>query len=152
MERKPSALTRRVALFEREVRYRLSASAVEILFETAEVLSEGERRDGGYFGSTMITFDLGRLGTVVRESCDAASARHVAELAVADQRVRARARALAAADAALRAGAGLADVDTEFRARAVGTRIHFDIDVEAAVAKATPAATEAPRPAAKALP
>jgi hypothetical protein len=136
MERKPMAAARRVALFEREIRYTLSAAAVEILIETAEVLSEGERRGHGYFGSTMITFDLARLAPHVREPCDAASARHVAALALADTRIQAHARELAAADATERAGAPLASVHTELRARAVGTRVHFDVDVEAEISRA----------------
>jgi hypothetical protein len=138
LARKPMATARRVALFDREIRITLSGAAVEILFETAEILSEGERRGGGYFGSTMITFDVTRLAALVREACDAASARHVATLALADKRVRERARALAIADAGERAGSGtrLANLSTELRARAVGTRVHLDIDVEAVVSTA----------------
>jgi hypothetical protein len=134
--RKPMAAARKVALFDREIRITLSQAAVEILFETADLLSEGERRGDGYFGSTMITLDLTRVATLVREDCDAASARRVAELAMADKRVRDRAKALAAADAAERAGTLLARVDCEVRARAVGTRVHLDVDVEAEIARA----------------
>ncbi len=134
--RKPMAAARKVALFDREIRTTLSQAAVEILFETADILSEGERRGDGYFGSTMITLDLARVAPLVREDCDAASAKRVAELAMADKRVRERARALAQADAAERAGTLLARVDCELRARAVGTRIHLDVDVEAEIARA----------------
>jgi hypothetical protein len=134
--RKPMAAARKVALFDREIRTTLSQAAVEILFETADILSEGERRGDGYFGSTMITLDLGRVAPLVREDCDAAGARRIADLALADKRVRDRARALAAADAAERAGTILQRVDCELRARAVGTRVHLDVDVEAEVARA----------------
>src|SRR6185436_19690174 len=134
--RKPMAAARKVALFDREIHTTLSQAAIEILFETADMLSEGERRGDGYFGSTMITLDLTRVAALVREDCDAASARRVAELAMADKRVRERAKVLAAADAAERAGTLLVRVDCELRARAVGTRIHLDVDVEAEIARA----------------
>jgi hypothetical protein len=134
--RKPMASARKVALFDREIRITLSQAAVEILFESADILSEGERRGDGYFGSTMITLDLTRVASLVREDCDAASARRVAELAMADKRVRERAKALAAADAAERAGTLLQRVDCELRGRAVGTRVHLDVDVEAEIARA----------------
>ena len=130
------AAARKVALFEREIRVTLSQAAVEILFDTADMLSEGERRGDGYFGSTMITLDLGRVALLVREDCDAAGARRVAELAMSDKRVRDRAKALAAADATERAGTPLTHVDCELRARAVGTKVHLDVDVEAEIARA----------------
>ena len=133
--RKPMAAARKVALFDREIRTTLSQSAVEILFETADLLSEGERRGDGYFGSTMITLDLTRLATLVRENCDAQSARRVADLAMSDRRIRDRAKSLASADANERAGTPLERVDCELRARAVGTRVHLDVDVEAEVAR-----------------
>jgi hypothetical protein len=132
--RKPMAAVRKVALFDKEIRLRLSSAAVEILFETADTLSEGERRGRGYFGSTMITLDLGRIEPQVREPCDVASARTVAELLALDERVRERARVIASADAHERAGARLARVDCEIRARAVGTRVHLDVDVEGELA------------------
>lgn len=128
---------RRVALFEREIRWKLSSAAVEILFERAQVLSEGERRGDGYFGSTMITFDLERARDAVREECDAASARRVAELVARDPRVRARARSLAITEAQARAGGRLARVDVDLRARASGIRVHLDLDVSADLAAAS---------------
>lgn len=131
------AAARRVTLFEREIRVRLSTAAIDILFDCADVLSEGELRGDGYFGSTMITIDLARAGAAVREECDAASARQVAELCAKDPRVRARARVVAAADAEVRAGARLSRVDVELRARAAGARVHIDLDVEGDLAKAS---------------
>ena len=131
------ATARRVALFEREIRVKLSAAAVELLFEIAEILSEGQREGDGYYGSTMITIDLARAAEAVREGCDAASARVVAGLVAADARVKARARALAAADAEERAGVRLGRVDVDLRARATGTRVHIDLDVEADVAQSS---------------
>ena len=131
------AIVRRVALFEREIRVRLSSAAIDILFDGAEVLSEGQRQGNGYFGSTMVTIDLGRLTAALREPCDASSARRVAELCASDPRVKARARALAAADAETRAGGKLARVTVDHKTRAVGARVHIDLDVEGEVARSS---------------
>ena len=105
--RKPMAMARRVSLFEREIRIGLSSAAVEILFQLASILSEGSREDGGYFGSTMITIDLGRAAGLVSDPCDASTVRRVADLVGADPRVRERARTVAAAEADRLAGAPL---------------------------------------------
>jgi hypothetical protein len=55
----------RIALFEREVRERLSRAALELVLARAEVISEGQRSVRGerdaYFGSTMLTIDLPAL-------------------------------------------------------------------------------------------
>src|SRR5262249_41953373 len=88
--RKPCAPARRVSLFEREIRVHLGTAAIELLFSQAEVLSEGQRQGARYFGSTMITLDLGRAQTALREPCDAADARRVAQLLEKDARVQAR--------------------------------------------------------------
>src|SRR3954447_20743715 len=73
--RKPMARVTRIALFEREVRERLSVSALDLLMSRAEVISEGQRSARGgrdaYFGSTMLTFDLPALAVVLRDACDA---------------------------------------------------------------------------------
>jgi hypothetical protein len=128
--RKPMATTRKVALFEREIRIKLSPAALDLLFDAAEVLSEGQRHGERYFGSTMITIDLTKLAPVVREDCDAASAKRVAELLAADARVVARAKHLAAADAGERAGGPLREPLVELKARHAGSRVQLDLDVE----------------------
>jgi len=128
--RKPPATARRVSLYERVMRIDLGTAAIELLFGRAEVLSEGQRQGTRYFGSTMITFDLGASRDLFREECDAADARRVAELLEKDVRVTARARALATAGATERAGAPLARLDAELRVRSAGARVHVDIDVE----------------------
>ena len=86
------AMARRVSLFEREIRIRLSSPAIEILFGLSSVLSEGGVEDDGYYGSTMITIDLARAAGAVSDACDAATARRVTDLLEADDRVRERAR------------------------------------------------------------
>jgi hypothetical protein len=129
--RKPLAQVRRVALFQREILVRLTGPAIDLLFDAAETLSEGERRGDGWYGSTMITIDLARVASVVREECDVLDARQVATLLATDARVAKRARAMAAADAEVRAGTAMRDVKIDLRARAAGTIVHLDCDVEA---------------------
>jgi hypothetical protein len=128
--RRPMAAARRVSLFEREIRVHLGTAAIELLFDLAQVLSEGQTDGRRYYGSTMITLDLERAQGQVRDECDAAAAQRVAALLPGDARVRARARALALAAAAERAGAGIAHADVDLRARAAGARVHLDLDVE----------------------
>jgi hypothetical protein len=132
--RKPMAPARRVSLYEREIRVHLGTAAIDVLFELAEVLSEGQRQGRRYFGSTMLTFDLARARAAVRDACDASDARQIAALLERDARVEARARALACEAAARRAGAPLARVEVEVRVRADGVRVHVDLDVEAELA------------------
>jgi hypothetical protein len=131
------AVVKRVALFEREIRLRLSSAALEILFDHAEVLSEGQRSGAGYFGSTMVTIDLSRAAEVLREPCDASSARRVAELCALDPRVKARAKGLATSEAAARAGARLERLTVDVKTRAVGARVHIDLDVEGVVTRSS---------------
>jgi hypothetical protein len=128
--RKPMAAARRVSLFEREIRVKLSSAALDILFDGAHVLSEGQRQGNGWFGSTMITIELDRAAAAVRDACDAATARRVADLLAADPRARQRAHDLAAAEAAEKCGGRLARLDVDLRVRASGARVHIDLDVE----------------------
>jgi hypothetical protein len=128
--RKPSVAARRVSLFEREIRVHLGTAAIELLFSRAEVLSEGQRQGARYFGSTMITLDLDKARGALREPCDAADARRVAQLLEKDARVQARVRGIAAAAAVERSGAPFARLDAEVRVRAAGSRVHVDLDVE----------------------
>jgi hypothetical protein len=122
---------RRVSLFEREIRIGLSSAALEILFDLASVLSEGEAEEGGYLGSTMITIDLVRAAPLVSDPCDTNTVRHVAELLATDRRVRERARDLAAAEAGRLAGASLGSAQIDLRVRQSGHHLHIDVDVEA---------------------
>jgi hypothetical protein len=125
----------RIALFEREVRERLSRAALDLLFARATVISEGQRavraeRDS-YFGSTMVTVDLPALSPLLRDACDAGTARRLAELLDADAGVAERVRQLAAAEAARVAGAGPREVSTHVTIRAQGAKVFIDVDVEA---------------------
>jgi len=133
--RKPMARVTRIALFEREVRERLSLAALDLLLSRAEVISEGQRSVRGgrdaYFGSTMLTFDLPAMSVVLRDACDAGTARRLAELLEADARVAERIQELAAREAARVAGAAPARVSTHVAMRAQGAKVFVDVDVEA---------------------
>jgi len=131
---KPMARVRRVTLFEREIRERLSHAALEILIERADVLSEGQREGGArFYGSTMITIDLSRHADLLREPCDAASARRVADLFRQDARACARVRRIAEREALRLAGGPLSHIAVELKLRWQGARVFVDADVEASI-------------------
>lgn len=131
LEKKPMAMVRRVSLFEREIRVGLSSAAVEILFDLASVLSEGQREGNGFSGSAMITVDLARAVAQVSDACDAATVKRLGELVGGDPRVRERARRVALVEAEKLAGAPLASPAIELRVRTSGRHLHIDVDVEA---------------------
>jgi hypothetical protein len=125
----------RIALIEREVRERLSRSALELVLSRAEVISEGQRsvRSGrqAYFGSTMLTIDLPSLELLLRDACDAGTARRLAELLQSDATAAARIDALAASEAARVAGATPSSVSAHVTIRSQAAKVFIDIDVEA---------------------
>jgi len=131
---RPLARVQRIALFEREVRERLSRAAMDLVFERAEVISEGQKstRAGQpvYFGSTMLTIDLEALGPVLREACDAGTARRLGKLLASDATVAARVKSIATKEAARIAGGRLSAVATEVKVNARGARVFIDVDVE----------------------
>lgn len=127
--RKPMASTRRISLFDREVKTRLGRVGIDLLFDRAEVLTEGQRESAGYVGSTMLTVDLASLTHLVSDECDAAVARQVAALLADDERARERARRVALAEAERRAG--LLDAPAvDLHVHRDGTTLHLDLDVE----------------------
>jgi hypothetical protein len=133
--RRPMARATRIALIEREVRERLSPAALELCLSRADVISEGQRSKRGgrdaYFGSTMMTIDLPALELVLRDACDAGTARRLAELLEADATAAARITDLAAREAARIAGATPTEVSTHVSIRAQAAKVFIDIDVEA---------------------
>ncbi len=133
--RRPMARATRIALFEREVRERLSSAALDLVLARADVISEGQRGVRGgrdaYLGSTMLTIDLPSLDLLLREACDAGTARRLAELLEEDKDARTRIEALAAAEAARVAGATPTAVSTHVAIRAQASKVFIDIDVEA---------------------
>src|SRR5262245_13642440 len=133
--RRPMAGATRIELFEREVRERISRAALELVLGRAEVISEGQRgvRNGrdAYFGSTMLTIDLPSLDLLLRDACDAGTARRLAELMEADEAVSERIEALASFEAARVAGAEPRSVSTHVTIRSQAAKVFIDIDVEA---------------------
>ena len=125
----------RIALFEREVRERISRAALELVLGRAEVISEGQRgvRNGrdAYFGSTMLTIDLPSLDLLLRDACDAGTARRLAELLESDATAGTRIADLAAAEATRVAGATPKSVSSHVSIRAQAAKVFIDIDVEA---------------------
>ena len=132
---RPMACARRIAMFEREVRERLSRAALDAILDRAEVISEGQRaeRNGKdcYLGSTMVTVDLDSLGAVLREPGDAGTAQRLAALLRADLTVKARMDALACREVLRITKARPKGVRTEIQIRAQGSRVFIDADVEA---------------------
>ncbi len=139
--RRPMARATRIALFEREVRERLSRTALDLVLSRAEVISEGQRssRNGrdAYFGSTMLTIDLPSLELLLRDACDAGTARRLADLLQADGQAMASVEALAAREAARVCGARPGAVRTHVAIRAQAAKVFIDIDVEASFSEAT---------------
>src|SRR4051812_49516725 len=132
---RPMARATRIALFEREVRERLSRAALELVLGRAEVISEGQRGVRGgrdaYFGSTMLTIDLPSLDLLLRDACDAGTARRLAELLEGDATAGERIEALAGSEAARVAGAPPQSVSPPGAIPAPGGQGCIDIGVEA---------------------
>lgn len=132
---RPMARAARIAIFEREVRERLSRAAIEVLLAKADVLSEGQRltRSGKqlFEGSTMLTLDLHRTVALFRESGDAATARRLAAMLAKDTWARNRIRQLATKEAERLSHTKVHEVSAEMRVSSKGTKVLIDVDVEA---------------------
>ncbi len=105
------------------------------------MISEGQRstRNGrdAYFGSTMLTIDLPSLELLLRDACDAGTARRLADLLQADAQAMASVEALAAREATRVCGARPNGVRTHVAIRAQAAKVFIDIDVEAGFAEGT---------------
>lgn len=123
------AKARRVSLFERELRVRLAPAGLELLFDEARVLTEGEMDGERYRGSTMMTIDLARLQPRVSDDCDDGTAKRVAALMSDDDRARVRARRVALSEA-VRAGGAIEEPEIDVRVRPQGRALHLDLNVE----------------------
>ncbi len=140
----PWARVRRVQLIRREIRETLSPSALEVLFDHAELVVEGGEELGSrlagdrrIFATVMITIDLARCAGQVREPADEATARRVAGLMAADPRVHERLQSLAARELA-RLGSAEPEaltVAVERVLRAEGTAVLIDVDAMATLAR-----------------
>ncbi|MCA9668533.1 MAG: hypothetical protein KC503_23235, partial [Myxococcales bacterium] len=95
-------------------------------------LSEGDLAEGGaYYGSTMLTVDLGGMGAASRESGDVRAAAGAAQLIESDRSMLRRLAEVARDEAKRIAGVPLERVATDVRVHAAQTTIHVDVDVEA---------------------
>jgi hypothetical protein len=132
---RPMLRVRRISLFEREVRERLSRAALDLVFADAATMSEGQRslRNGRevFFGSTMLTIELDGLVGALRDACDASSAQRMAGLLATDASALGRIRAIAGEEAERLGGSRPESVSAEIRVRARGTTVYVDVDVEA---------------------
>ena len=116
--------------------WRLSHALEEALFVHADVLSEGSMRVLGpgqstYYGSTMISIDVGKLGAFVRGLDEAAARRALLHAIDGSVRVRLRAMRMARAEAARRVhrrtlGTALCEIRMHLR----GAALHIDVDLE----------------------
>jgi hypothetical protein len=136
--RKPMARAIRIALFQREIRERLSPAALDLIFARVEVISEGQRALRGgrdsYFGSTMLTVDLPALASLLSDACDAGTARRLAALLESDAGVARRIQELVERETARVAGAVARQVGTHVAIRSQGAKVFVDVDVEAVFA------------------
>lgn len=126
------AKTQRVGLFYRRIVESVSVTGVEVLLRSATCLSEGQlSADGRYYGSSMITIDLGTLTTAVSDPCDVATASRLARRIREDAATIARFAARARAAAAEIARCPLRAAQTEVQVRSDGCMVYVDVDVEA---------------------
>jgi hypothetical protein len=122
-------------LFRREVRERLSRTALACLLARAEVhveggLVRGRSAKGAFLGTAMITIDLPAAADRLRPPHDEATARRLAE-ALLEDAVAQRAltdRALEVARARLSVPRNLRALAPQIRAD--GARVHVDLELE----------------------
>lgn len=137
LPRRPMVRATRIALFEREVRERLSRAALDVMFARAESISEGQCSTRGgreaYFGSTMLTIDLAALADVLRDVLDPGALPRLVALMESDKELPARIREIAAREATRIAVKKLRDLTTHVSIRAQGAKVFVDVDVEASV-------------------
>jgi hypothetical protein len=123
----------------------LSRGAEEALFQHAKVLSEGCERscpsgERRYFGSTMITFDLGELGRHWRGPWGTLERQALLRLVAGSVRVRLRATRIACAEVARRVtDRPLGSSVVETSVRLSGESLQMDVDLEVPVGLFSPA-------------
>lgn len=113
-------------------RLTLTRLAEQRLFEVVTIFNEGELRDGVYFGSTMLSFDLSALAKDWRGSIEQQNEQlELLEAIKASVPVRIRLMRLARADAARRIpeeSLGRAVIETRFAL--LDDQVHVDVDLE----------------------
>ena len=134
---KPPARARRIRALHRSDRLALTPQAIEELFRSAEVLAEGDLDHptaARWYGSMMITFDLGRLASRCRGLAEPVALARFVSAVEGSVRVRIRAHRLACAEVYRRfpdRAVGTAWIESHFRRE--GQRLLLDIDLEAPI-------------------
>ena len=134
---KPLVKTRAPAFLVRTERVHVTRALEEAIFRHADVLSEGSVRAAAgaaqatYYGSTMLSVDLGALGAVLRGLPATDAAATILAAIDGSVRVRLRAMRMARAEAARRVhrhtmGTALCEI----RMQVSGTLLHIDVDLE----------------------
>jgi hypothetical protein len=125
----------RASLFVERSHRALTREAEELLFEHAEVMTEGSAtraRDAeAFFGSTMITIDLDKLRGRLRGLDAPGTHEALRDVVGASVRMRLRAMRIACAEVARRVPErDLGTAQVEIRTSLVGSRLHLDVDLE----------------------
>ena len=132
---KPPARARRIRAWQRGGRGALSAPAIAELFRSAEVLTEGGLDgEGRWYGSIMITFDLGRLARRCRDLDEPEQLDAAVRAIEGSVRVRVRAHRMACAEIYRRfpdRDVGTAQLWSRWRRE--GEALLLDIDLEAPI-------------------
>jgi DNA-binding transcriptional MerR regulator len=115
----------------------VSEQAVALLLSVAQVLSEGERCDGGrrYLGSTLVTVDLAPLAHRFVEPLDDRATELLASIAPSDPALRQAMEGLATAEARRRLAPDhtLGEATVEIRGAAGKMTVSFHLDVDGRV-------------------
>lgn len=123
---------RRIPLIRQEVRESLSASALDLVFQDAELIVEGgtAKADGNGYATVMVTIDLQTAAKLLRERADEATAERVTELMRGSAVVRRRLIDMARPKLAAIFGVPARSMRVELLpvVRFVGTKILIDGD------------------------
>jgi hypothetical protein len=122
-------------LFHREVRERLSPTALQLLLDRAEIFVEGgaasgTSANGAFLGTAMVTIDLDAAADRLRPLADGAQKLCAALRDEADARRTIIARVLEAARARLSSSSPLRASAPRFRVDGARVLIDFDLDGE----------------------
>ena len=138
MKRRPMAVSRKVALFRREIREWISPPAFEILVGAADVIAEGSFEgpagpDQVYLASIQLQVALPACAQFIRDPLDAAAARRLAEMIRQDELIQELLRELGRKEAERAAGCHLHDLQIEVDTGHRGDALLVSMDVEARV-------------------
>ncbi len=130
----PVRASRSARIIVRESK-RLSREAEELIFETAQLISEGNilrsAERTSYFGSSMFAIPISALAAKWRGDLDSVACRELVALVGQSVRVRLRAVRLARAEAARKvSGHALGTAVSETRVRLHEQHLLIDVDIE----------------------